>query len=91
MKRHSVTTKGSLHTLGAAGLLEAVMAVQVMAAQRIPATVGLEEPDPACALDLVMGSPRVAEVRCVLSTASGFGGENAAVVFASAAERGEFS
>lgn len=82
--------KGAVgHTLGAAGLLEAVMAVQVMAAQRIPATVGLGEPDPACALDLVMGSPRVAEVRCVLSTASGFGGENAAVVFASAAERGE--
>lgn len=79
--------KGSVgHTLGAAGLLEAVMAVQVLSSQKIPQTVGLEEVDPAFSLDLVQGKPRESAVRCVLSTASGFGGENAAVVIASASD-----
>ena len=81
--------KGSVgHTLGAAGLLEAVMAVQVLSSQKIPQTVGLEEVDPAFSLDLVQGKPRESAVRCVLSTASGFGGENAAVVIASASDAG---
>ena len=53
---------------------------------KIPQTVGLEEVDPAFSLDLVQGKPREAAVRCVLSTASGFGGENAAVVIASASD-----
>lgn len=75
--------KGSVgHTLGAAGVLEAVMTVHILADQRIPATVGLEQPDPSFEIDLVMGGPRSARVRYVLSTASGFGGENAAVVLA---------
>lgn len=81
--------KGSVgHTLGAAGLLEAVLSVYVLRSQQIPPTVGLEEIDPAFSLDFVYGQPRAHPVRCVLSTASGFGGENAAVVFCSASVGG---
>jgi 3-oxoacyl-[acyl-carrier-protein] synthase II len=82
--------KGAVgHTLGAGGLLEAVMSVQILATQQIPPTVGLEEPDPAFELDFVMGGPRIAAVRSILSSASGFGGENAAVVFTSASSAGD--
>ncbi len=81
--------KGAVgHTLGAAGLLEAVMAVEVLRTQQVPATVGLEQPDPVFSLDLVMGEPRRLPVLRILSTASGFGGENAAVVITSAADTG---
>jgi 3-oxoacyl-[acyl-carrier-protein] synthase II len=81
--------KGSVgHTLGAAGILEAVMATHVLRHQLIPATVGLEQPDPSFDLDLVMGVPRAHSVRYVLSTTSGFGGENASVVLAAGDEVG---
>lgn len=84
--------KGSVgHTLGAAGVLEAVMATHVLRRQQIPATTGLEQPDPSFELDLVMGAPRAHSVRYVLSTTSGFGGENAAVVLASGDEGGVLS
>ncbi len=45
-----------------------------------PQTLGLEEPDPACELDHVIGSPRAARPRISLSTSLGFGGCNAALV-----------
>lgn len=81
--------KGAVgHTLGAAGLLEAVMSVEVLRTHQIPATVGLEQPDPVFSLDLVMGAPRTLPVRAILSTASGFGGENAAVVITASSDTG---
>lgn len=84
--------KGSVgHTLGAAGVLEAVMATHVIRSHQIPATVGLEQPDPSFALDLVIGAPRSHPVRYVLSTTSGFGGENASVVLAASDEAGDRS
>jgi 3-oxoacyl-[acyl-carrier-protein] synthase II len=46
----------------------------------VPKTLGLEEPDPACELDHVIGSPRAARPRISLSTSLGFGGCNAALV-----------
>ena len=64
--------KGSVgHTLRSGGVLEAVMATHVLRRQQIPATTGLEQPDPSFELDLVMGAPGHA-VRYVLSTTSGF-------------------
>lgn len=73
--------KGALgHTLGAAGAIEAVMAVRVLEEQRIPPTAGLRERDPEIPLDIVAGAPRDCRVQTVLSTSSGFGGVNAALV-----------
>jgi 3-oxoacyl-(acyl-carrier-protein) synthase len=74
--------KGAIgHTLGAAGAFEAVVCAEVIGRGVVPATVGLEEIDPACAgLDLVCGTPRRRDVHVALSTSSGFAGANAALV-----------
>jgi 3-oxoacyl-[acyl-carrier-protein] synthase II len=74
--------KGAIgHTLGAAGAFETVLCTYVIGRGVVPATAGLEEVDPACAgLDLVHGAARRCEVRVALSTSSGFGGANAALV-----------
>jgi 3-oxoacyl-(acyl-carrier-protein) synthase len=68
------------HTLGAAAALEAIACVRTLETGLIPPTPGLEERDPAIALDVVQGAARRSDVRVALSTASGFGGTNAAVV-----------
>jgi 3-oxoacyl-[acyl-carrier-protein] synthase II len=68
------------HTMGAAAALEAVMCLMAGREGVVPQTLGLEEPDPACELDHVIGSPRAARPRISLSTSLGFGGCNAALV-----------
>jgi 3-oxoacyl-[acyl-carrier-protein] synthase II len=68
------------HTMGAAAALEAVMCLLAGREGVVPQTLGLEEPDPACELDHVIGSPRAARPRISLSTSLGFGGCNAALV-----------
>jgi len=73
--------KGGLgHTMGAAAALEAIMCLLATRESLIPPTLGLEERDPACDLDHVMGAPRAARPRIALSTSLGFGGCNAALV-----------
>jgi 3-oxoacyl-[acyl-carrier-protein] synthase II len=73
--------KGSIgHTMGAAAALEAVMCLMAAREGVVPQTLGLEEPDPACELDHVIGSPRAVRPRISLSTSLGFGGCNAALV-----------
>ena len=73
--------KGGLgHTMGAAATLEAITCVLAARHGTIPHTLGLEEPDPECGLDLVAGAPRLARVRVSVSTSLGFGGSNAALV-----------
>ncbi|MBL9006309.1 MAG: beta-ketoacyl-[acyl-carrier-protein] synthase family protein [Myxococcales bacterium] len=80
---HSV--KGALgHSMGAASALEAVVCVRALEEHRVPATIGLQDPDPAIPLRLVQGSALSLPLRHILSTASGFGGLNAAVVLSSA-------
>lgn len=76
---HSV--KGALgHTLGAAGALEAAVCVLTLEEGRIAPTAGLAMRDPQIALDVVQGAARELAVRLALSTSSGFGGVNAAIV-----------
>ena len=73
--------KGALgHTMGAAAALEAIMCLLAARERVIPPTAGFEEPDPACDLDYVPGTPRPARPRLMLSTSLGFGGCNAALV-----------
>ncbi len=73
--------KGALgHTMGAAATLEAIMCLLATRHGTVPHTVGLEELDPACALDCVRGEPRALSPRVSLSTSLGFGGSNAALV-----------
>jgi 3-oxoacyl-[acyl-carrier-protein] synthase II len=73
--------KGYLgHTMGAAATLEAIMCLLAARHGVIPPTRGLVEPDPACDLDYVPGTPREARPRVMLSTSAGFGGCNASLI-----------
>jgi len=76
------SVKGSLgHTLCAAGGIEAVLTVRSLETGIIPPTVGCEELDPACPVDVVKGSAREAPIRIAVSSSFAFGGNSAAVVF----------
>lgn len=74
--------KGAIgHAMGAAGALGAVIAIRSCQTGVVPPTVNLREPDPDCALNHVIGSPRLADCRTVLSISCGMGGQNAAILF----------
>lgn len=73
--------KGALgHTLGAAAALEALMCVRVLETGVAPPTAGCVDVDPAIALDVICARARELRLEAVLSTSSGFGGVNAAIV-----------
>jgi 3-oxoacyl-[acyl-carrier-protein] synthase II len=72
------------HTLGAAGALEAVLCVRTLETGLITPTPGLVELDPEIGLDVVRDQARMVNPRAVLSTSSGFGGTNAAIVLSRA-------
>lgn len=68
------------HSGPAAGGLEAASVALSIHHRLIPATAGLEHPDPAIEVDLVQGSPRPWEPGVGLSTSLGLGGHNGCVV-----------
>jgi len=73
--------KGAVgHTLAAAGAIEAVVCTLVLERGLVPPTAGLQHLDPAIALDVVHGTARAGSYQRVLSTSSGFGGVNSALV-----------
>lgn len=69
------------HMLGAAGGVEAVVAVKSIATGVIPPTINYETPDPACDLDYVPNEAREQAVNVVVSNSLGFGGHNVSLVF----------
>ena len=74
------STKGwTGHTLGACGILEAVIAGECMAAGLIPGCLGVEQPDLAFRA-LVATSNQMLPLRHVLSNSFGFGGINCSLV-----------
>ena len=74
--------KGHLgHSLAAAGALEGVASVRTLQEQLMPPTAGTDEIDPDVGLDVVIGSPRHADIEVVLSNSFGFGGHNGSVLF----------
>jgi 3-oxoacyl-[acyl-carrier-protein] synthase-1 len=75
------STKGVTgHTLGAAGIVEAIVTVEALARQVLPPTANLETPDPALDVDLVTQA-RAVPLRHAMSSNFGFGGSNCALVF----------
>ena len=74
------------HGFGAAGAFGVLIAVLSLRSGELPPTRGLADVDPDCDLDHVRGGPRTAALRNVLVNASGFGGQNAAVVLSSPPE-----
>ena len=69
------------HLLGAAGGLEAGIAVLAIRDRVLPPTINLENPDPECDLDYVPNRTRKADIRYAMSNSFGFGGTNAAILF----------
>jgi 3-oxoacyl-[acyl-carrier-protein] synthase-1 len=68
------------HTLGAAGVLETIAAIEALRRGCAPANVGLDDPDVDPALDLVRSPRALPRARTALKVASGFGGIQAALV-----------
>ncbi|WP_073947344.1 beta-ketoacyl-[acyl-carrier-protein] synthase family protein [Streptomyces kebangsaanensis] len=68
------------HSLGAIGSLEVAACLLAMRHGLVPPTANLHDPDPSCDLDHVPLAARETPVRSVLSTGSGFGGFQSAVV-----------
>ena len=69
------------HCLGAGGGIEAVAAVKAIGDEFVPATMGLDEPDPECDLDYTPNKGRNREINYAMSNSFAFGGLNAVLVF----------
>jgi 3-oxoacyl-[acyl-carrier-protein] synthase II len=69
------------HMLGAAGGVEAAVAVMALSRGILPPTINYETPDEECDLDYVPNTAREVQVDVALSNSFGFGGTNAALVF----------
>lgn len=72
--------KGGIgHTMAAAGLIEALIALKSLEEQRIPSTIGMSQVDDE-ALGWISGEVQAVPGDYALSTNSGFGGINAALL-----------
>ena len=65
------------HLIGATGAVELLACIMALRDGVIAPTIGYEEPDPDCALDVVPNEARDAKVDVALSNAFAFGGLNA--------------
>ncbi len=65
------------HLIGGTGAVELLACIMALRDGVIAPTIGYEEPDPECALDVVPNVAREAKVTAVLSNAFAFGGLNA--------------
>jgi nodulation protein E len=65
------------HVIGGTGAIELLACIMALKDGVIAPTIGYEEPDPECALDVVPNEAREATVDVVLSNAFAFGGLNA--------------
>ena len=76
------STKSAIgHLLGAAGTVEAIFAILAMRDRVVPPTLNLDNPSPACDIDLVAKTAKERKVDYVLSNSFGFGGTNASLIF----------
>ncbi|MBM3557419.1 MAG: beta-ketoacyl-ACP synthase II, partial [Alphaproteobacteria bacterium] len=79
------STKSAIgHLLGAAGAVEAIFSILALRDQIVPPTLNLDDPDEGCDIDLVPHKAKQRKVRAALSNSFGFGGTNAALIFAKA-------
>ncbi len=67
------------HVIGGTGAVELLACIMALRDGVIAPTIGYEEPDPECALDVVPNTAREVAVQAVLSNAFAFGGFNAVI------------
>jgi 3-oxoacyl-[acyl-carrier-protein] synthase II len=80
------STKAAIgHTLGAAGAIEALFAIQAMRSGKLPRQINLQNPIPEIAPALVGAGESSNGIQHVMSVNLGFGGSNAALIFSRSA------
>jgi 3-oxoacyl-[acyl-carrier-protein] synthase II len=72
------------HLLGAAGAVESIATILAVYHGVVPPTINLDEPDDELDLDVAAHKARHLEIPAALNNSFGFGGHNAALVFARA-------
>ena len=78
------STKGwTGHTLGAAGITEAIVAMDALETGLLPGNLNAGEPEPAIAPQLLLGN-REARVDVTMTNSFGFGGNNCSLIFGKA-------
>ncbi|MGD9295680.1 MAG: beta-ketoacyl-[acyl-carrier-protein] synthase family protein [Roseobacter sp.] len=65
------------HLIGGTGAVELLACIMALREGVVAPTIGYEEPDPECALDVVPNEAREAKISVALSNAFAFGGMNA--------------
>ncbi len=82
---HMSSTKSSTgHLLGAAGAIEAIFSILAVRDGMVPPTLNLENPSLETPIDLVPLKAKAVKLTAAMSNSFGFGGTNAAVIFAKA-------
>ena len=69
------------HLLGGAAAVEAIACVMAIREGIIPPTIGYQEPDPECDLDITPNEAVRMPVNVAISNSLGFGGHNACILF----------
>jgi 3-oxoacyl-[acyl-carrier-protein] synthase II len=73
--------KGAVgHLMAASGAIEIAACLLPFSHDLLPGTAHHEQPDPACAIDVIGPRPVAAQVEVVLSNSFGFGGQNATIL-----------
>jgi 3-oxoacyl-[acyl-carrier-protein] synthase-1 len=81
---HASSTKGwTGHTLGAAGIVESVIALLALEHGELPGILNSTTPDPACGAQIRFAPARQA-IAYAMNNSFGFGGNNCSLVFARA-------
>jgi len=84
---HVSSTKSMTgHLLGAAAAIEAIACVCAIRDGIIPPTIGYQQPDPDCDLDITPNKAVRMPVEAALSNALGFGGHNATLLLKKVSE-----
>ena len=82
---HASSTKGwTGHTLGAAGIVESVVALLALAHDLLPGTLNSLAPDPACGPQVRFANAS-ARIGHAMNNSFGFGGNNCSLLFGRAA------
>lgn len=78
----SSTKSATGHLLGAAGAIESIFSILALRDQMAPPTLNLDNPSVDTKIDLVPHTAKPIKAKAAMSNSFGFGGTNAAVIFA---------
>lgn len=78
--RASSTKAYTGHTLGAAGIVESLIAIEAIESGLMPGTLNCDAPDPACGPQILRDNLH-GTVRYAMNNSFGFGGNNCSLVF----------